>query len=42
MEDFGRQLGYDVESLTGVKPLLLFAELDERSNGFITVEDASL
>ncbi|CAE7210347.1 unnamed protein product [Symbiodinium necroappetens] len=34
-----RQLGYDVESLTGVKPLLLFAELDVRSNGFITVED---
>lgn len=34
-----RQLGYDVESLTSVKPFLLFAELDQRGNGFITVED---
>ena len=36
---FARQLGYDVESLTGVKHLLLFTELDQRSNGFITSED---
>ena len=38
---FGRQLGYDVESLTSVKPFLLFAELDQRGNGFITVEDVA-
>ena len=34
-----RQLGYDVESLTGVKCLLLFTELDQRGNGFITLEE---
>mmetsp|Transcript_55725 Transcript_55725/g.129979 ORF Transcript_55725/g.129979 Transcript_55725/m.129979 type:complete len:904 (-) Transcript_55725:145-2856(-) len=40
LENFCRRhLRYDVEAMLGLKFLFLFAELDQRGKGFITVED---